>query len=169
MIAKSEHEYCLIEASVNSVRFSITIRKQLDLEQHLTRMLERFMSLRADKFHILRRKPISPEYDFSFLISDEHLTLFKKEELINFLLEFVQAIGREIADMLLLVNNFTRCAATYYVHGVAGAKVDWNICLIFIFKVVYNTYLFCNYLNGETITNTNIRIMTTILDFKEHY
>ena len=35
-------------------------------------MLDRFLSLRADKFQILRKKPIEG-YDYSFLITDEHL------------------------------------------------------------------------------------------------
>jgi hypothetical protein len=52
-------------------------------------MLERFMSLRADKFEILRKKPAHDDFDFSFLVSDDHLQRFKKEELINFMLEFI--------------------------------------------------------------------------------
>lgn len=52
-------------------------------------MLERFLSLRADKFSIMRKKPAYENYDFSFLITDEHLSKFKKEELINFILEFI--------------------------------------------------------------------------------
>ena len=51
-------------------------------------MLERFLSLRADKFQILRKKPID-KYDFSFLITEDHLAKFKKEEIINFILEFI--------------------------------------------------------------------------------
>jgi actin related protein 2/3 complex subunit 4 len=73
VISKSENECCLIEASVNSVRVSISIKKSAEVEILLTHMLERFMSLRADKFEILRKKPAFPEYDFSFLISDDHL------------------------------------------------------------------------------------------------
>jgi hypothetical protein len=52
-------------------------------------MLERFLALRADKFGIMRKRPAHDGYDFSFLITDEHLLKFKKEELINFILEFI--------------------------------------------------------------------------------
>lgn len=52
-------------------------------------MLERFLALRADKFLIMRKKPAHKDYDFSFLITDEHLIKFKKEEIINFILEFI--------------------------------------------------------------------------------
>ena len=89
IISKSENEHCLIEGSVNSVRVSICIKKLADIEVLLTHMLERFMALRADKFEILRRKPAYPEYDFSFLITDDHLQRFRKEELMNFILEFI--------------------------------------------------------------------------------
>ncbi len=62
----------MVEASVNSVRISFSIKKNQEIEILLTHMLERFLSLRADKFQILRKKPIEG-YDFSFLITDEHL------------------------------------------------------------------------------------------------
>lgn len=67
-------------------------------------MLERVLALRADKFQILRKKPIEG-YDFSFLITDEHLMKYKKEELINFILEFIQGIDKEINDMKLAIIN----------------------------------------------------------------
>jgi actin related protein 2/3 complex, subunit 4 len=79
----------MIEASINSVRISICIKKLDEIEHLLSHMLERFMSLRADKFEILRKRSAHKDFDFSFLISDEHLLRFKKEELINFILEFV--------------------------------------------------------------------------------
>ena len=88
-IHKSPEEYCLIESSINSVRISLCIKNSADIEVLLTKLLERFMTLRADKFEILRKKAAHPGYDFSFLIWDDHLTRFKKEELINFILEFI--------------------------------------------------------------------------------
>mgnify|MGYP000085118914 CR=1 FL=1 len=48
IIVKSDQEACLIESSVNSVRISIKIKKGMEIEALLTRMLERFMALRAD-------------------------------------------------------------------------------------------------------------------------
>ena len=101
-ISKSEQEKCFIESSVNSVRISIAIKKNQEIEILLTHMLERFLSLRADKFQILRKKPID-NFDFSFLITDDHLQKYKKEELINFILEFIQGIDKEINDMKLAI------------------------------------------------------------------
>ena len=87
-ICRNEHEQCYIEGSVNSCRISFSIKKN-DLEILLTNMLQRFFALRADRFKIMRRKPADPKFDFSFLITEDHLQKYKKEELINFILEFI--------------------------------------------------------------------------------
>ena len=79
----------MIEGSVNSCRISFSIKKN-EVEELLTHMLQRFFALRADKFKIFRREPFDKEkYDFSFLITEDHLSKYKKEELINFILEFI--------------------------------------------------------------------------------
>jgi len=110
VISKSELEHCLIESSINSVRVSIAIRKGSETELLLTHMLERFMAMRADKFEILRKKVAVEGYDFSFLFTDEHLNKFKKEELINFILEFIQGIDKEIKEMVQSITNHSRLA-----------------------------------------------------------
>ena len=122
-ISKSEQEKCLVEASINSVRISICIKKNQDIEVLLTHMLERFLALRADKFHIMRKKPAYENYDFSFLITDEHLMKFKKEELINFILEFIQGIDKEINDMKLAIINQTRIAAAFFTNALANNPI----------------------------------------------
>ena len=86
-------------------------------------MLERFLSLRADKFQIMRKKPAHEGYDFSFLITDEHLMKFKKEEIINFILEFIQGIDKEINDMKLSIINQTRIAAAFFTNALANNPI----------------------------------------------
>mmetsp|Transcript_1022 Transcript_1022/g.630 ORF Transcript_1022/g.630 Transcript_1022/m.630 type:complete len:87 (-) Transcript_1022:31-291(-) len=83
-------------------------------------MLERFLSLRADKFGIMRKKPAREDYDYSFLITDDHLAKYKKEELINFILEFIQGIDKEINDMKLAILTQSRMAASYFTNAVAN-------------------------------------------------
>ena len=83
-------------------------------------MLERFLSLRADKFAIMRKKPAHEGYDFSFLVTDEHLVKFKKEELINFILEFIGGIDKEIKDMKLAIINQSRIAAAFFTNAVSN-------------------------------------------------
>ena len=90
IIAKNEQEACLIEGSVNSCRISFSIKKNEMVEVLLSHMLQRFFALRADRFKIFRKKCAYPDkYDFSFLITEDHLQKYKKEELINFILEFI--------------------------------------------------------------------------------
>ena len=88
-VCRNENESCLIEGSINSVRISFSIKKN-EIEHLLTHMIQRFFALRADKFKIMRRVPANPDkYDFSFLITEDHLQKYKKEDLINFILEFI--------------------------------------------------------------------------------
>ena len=61
----------------------------MEIEVLLTAMLERFMALRADKFEIFRKKPAKDNFDFSLLISADHMQKYNKVELINFVLEFI--------------------------------------------------------------------------------
>ena len=110
----------MIEGSVNSVRISIMIKKGMEIEHLLTRMLDRFMSLRADRFEIFRKKPAHPGYDFSFLISAQHLLVYKKEELINFVLEFVAGIDKEINELKLDVINSARFAANFFTQAISN-------------------------------------------------
>ena len=90
------------------------------VETLLSHMLQRFFALRADKFKIFRRKCANPEkFDFSFLITEDHLQKYKKEELINFILEFIQGIDKEISEMKLAIINQSRMAAGYYAYSLA--------------------------------------------------
>jgi len=120
MICKSEKECCLIESSINSVRISIKIKKGLEIEHLLTKMLERFMSLRADRFEIFRKKPAHEGYDFSFLISATHLLTYRKEELINFVLEFVAGVDKEVNELKLDVINSARFAANFFTNACSN-------------------------------------------------
>ena len=122
-ITKTSEECCLIESSVNSVRISIRVIKSSNLEVLLSHMLARFMQLRADKFEVLRKKPADPSYDYSFLISADHLQVYKKEEIINFVLEFINSISREINELKLHVMNNSRLAANFFVKGASNQPI----------------------------------------------
>lgn len=69
-------------------------------------------------FNILRRKPIDG-YDISFLITDENLITFSKEKIIDFILQFVQEIDKNISQLKLSVNSRTRAFATEFVQALA--------------------------------------------------
>jgi len=56
-IHRNEKEQVPIEPSINSVRMSIRIKQQDDIERILCHKFTRFMMIRAENFVILRRKP----------------------------------------------------------------------------------------------------------------
>ena len=118
-----EQQTTLIESSINSVRVSVQIKKGQDLEVLLTRLLERFLTIRADKFEILRRKTAKEGFDFSFLISAEHLQKYHKSELINFILEFIQGISKEITEMKLDIMKSSANVARFYTNGLASNDI----------------------------------------------
>ena len=123
VICRNEQEGCLIEGSINSVRISFSIKKG-DVEGLLTHMLQRFFALRADRFKIMRRIPADKDkYDFSFLITEDHLAKYKKEDLINFILEFMQGIDKEISEMKLAIINQSRIAASFFTNSLANNNV----------------------------------------------
>jgi hypothetical protein len=57
-LIKSTKEEILVEKSINSVRISIRIKKNDELDSLLCRKFARFMMQRAENFIILRRKPV---------------------------------------------------------------------------------------------------------------
>ncbi|KAJ1617650.1 actin-related protein 2/3 complex subunit 4-like protein [Pavlovales sp. CCMP2436] len=107
IICRSEDEKCMIETSVNSVRVSIRIKQADSTEEILAQKFARFLMQRADNFVVLRRKPMDG-YDISFLITNFHLEQMHKHKLIDFIVQFVEEINKEISEMKLNVNTRAR-------------------------------------------------------------
>ena len=112
-ICRSSKEKCLIEPSVNSVRVSICIKQSDDIEEVLTHKFTRFLMQRADQFIIMRRKPM-PGYSISFLVTHAHLERMWKEKLVDFIIQFMEDIDKEISAMKLAVNARARLIATEF-------------------------------------------------------
>ncbi|EDR22820.1 arp2/3 complex 20 kD subunit, putative [Entamoeba dispar SAW760] len=108
-------EKVMIEGSINSVRISICVKKADNLEVILLRRFVSFLQQRAENFVILRRKPIKG-YDISFLITNFQTENLFKHKLIDFIIEFMQEIDKEISDMKISVNTRARIA----VAGITG-------------------------------------------------
>ncbi|CAE8672195.1 unnamed protein product [Polarella glacialis] len=113
VIARDENERCLIEPSINSVRVSIKVRQSDDTERMLCRKFSRFFTQRAEHFVILRRKPVEG-FDISFLITNTHLEDMVKERVVDFIIEFMEDIDKEIKDLKIALNTRLRAAATAY-------------------------------------------------------
>ncbi|KAK6216425.1 hypothetical protein LQW54_003629 [Pestalotiopsis sp. IQ-011] len=129
VIARNENERVLIEPSVNSVRISIKIKQADEIENILVHKFTRFLTQRAEAFFILRRKPIKaccPEascrentdmltdlqgYDISFLITNFHTEEMLKHKLVDFIIQFMEEVDKEISEMKLFLNARARFVA----------------------------------------------------------
>ncbi|OAG37916.1 hypothetical protein AYO21_07888 [Fonsecaea monophora] len=109
-IARNENEKVLIEPSVNSVRVSIRIKQADEIENILVHKFTRFLTQRAESFFILRRKPVKG-YDISFLITNTHTEEMLKHKLVDFIIQFMEEVDKEISEMKLFLNARARFVA----------------------------------------------------------
>eukprot|EP01041_Mallomonas_annulata_P005819 gene5819-11739_t len=112
-IARSENERCLIEPSINSVRVSIKIKQADEIEEILCHKFTRFLMQRAEQFIVMRRKAVEG-YDISFLITHTHLEKMWKHKLIDFIIQFMEEIDKEISSMKIAINARARIVATEF-------------------------------------------------------
>lgn len=113
VISRNENEKVLIESSINSVRFSIKIKQSDEIENILVSKFTKFLTKRADNFVILRRTPISG-YDISFLLTNYHNEIMIKQKIIDFIIEFMEEVDKEISEMKLFLNSRARFIAESY-------------------------------------------------------
>jgi actin related protein 2/3 complex subunit 4 len=119
-ISRNEKECCLIEPSINSVRISIKIKQADELEMILCKKFARFLQQRAEQFVILRRRALDG-YDISFLITHVHLENMYKHKLVDFVIQFMEDIDKEISQMKISINTRARIVATQYVRALTTA------------------------------------------------
>lgn len=113
IISRNENEKVLIEPSINSVRVSIKIKQADDTERVLCHKFTRFLMQRADNFVVLRRKAI-PGYDISFLITNFHSEGMLKHKLVDFIVQFMEEVDKEISEMKISLNARARIVAESY-------------------------------------------------------
>ncbi|KAE8216849.1 hypothetical protein CF319_g5676 [Tilletia indica] len=118
LISRNENERVLIETSVNSIRLSIRIKQADEIERILCHKFTRFLSQRAENFVILRRKPIAG-YDISFLITNFHSETMLKHKLVDFIIQFMEEVDKEISEMKLSLNARARIVAESYLGTFA--------------------------------------------------
>ncbi|MES1920483.1 Actin-related protein 2/3 complex subunit 4 [Bonamia ostreae] len=106
-VSRTAREKVLIEPSVNSVRISIALKKADELEEVLADRFMRFLMQRAEEFEVLRRKPVG-EYDLSFLVTNFHTEEMIKHKVVDFIIEFMEMVDKEISGMKLSVNSRSR-------------------------------------------------------------
>ncbi|KAJ1719165.1 Arp complex subunit, partial [Coemansia biformis] len=113
VVSRNENEQVLIESSINSVRISIRIKQADDIERILAHKFTRFLMMRAESFVILRRVPIKG-YDISFLVTNFHAEQMYKHKLVDFIIEFMEEVDKEISEMKLSINARARIVAESY-------------------------------------------------------
>ncbi len=111
ILCRNEDEKIEIEPSYNSVRINIVNKKHGDLDSLLIDVYTQYLMARTDKLNVFRKKE-KEGYDISFLITNRHLESYKKEQIIDYIVELVQDISQEVTDMKLIVNSQSRLAAT---------------------------------------------------------
>ncbi|KAJ7924930.1 hypothetical protein B0H13DRAFT_1706352 [Mycena leptocephala] len=117
-ISRNENERVLIEPSVNSIRLSIKIKQADEIERILCHKFTRFMMQRAENFIVLRRKPVQG-YDISFLITNTHSETMLKHKIVDFIIQFMEDVDREISEMKLSLNARARIVAESYLTAAS--------------------------------------------------
>ncbi|KAH9935342.1 actin-like protein ARPC3 [Fomitopsis serialis] len=104
-ISRNENERVLIESAINSIRLSIKIKQADEIER------------RAESFVVLRRKPVKG-YDISFLITNNHTDIMLKHKIVDFIIQFMEEVDKEISEMKLSLNARARVVAESYLTAV---------------------------------------------------
>ncbi|XP_064399397.1 actin-related protein 2/3 complex subunit 4 [Halichondria panicea] len=116
IVSRNEKEKVQIEASINSIRVSIAIKQADEIEKILCKKFMRFMMMRAEHFFILRRKPVDG-YDISFLITNFHTEQMFKHKLVDFVVQFMEDIDKEISEMKITLNARARVVAEEFLKN----------------------------------------------------
>ena len=121
VVARTEAERCLIESSINSVRVSIKIKQQDEIEVILCHKFTAFLMQRAEQFVIMRRKPVEG-YDISFLITSVNLEKMWKHKLLDF-----------IVEVSSYMHIFIRL--WLYIYYACEAFQNWFLLFVIMFSI----------------------------------
>ena len=117
IISRNESEKVEIETSINSVRVNVAVKKYQEIDKLIVDIYSKYLMNRANQLNVLR-KVAKPGYDISFLITNFTLENYKKEDIIDFIIEFIQDFTKEVTDMKMTVNSQSRFATTYLMEHV---------------------------------------------------
>ena len=117
IISRNESEKVEIETSINSVRVNVAVKKYQEIDKLIVDIYSKYLMNRANQLNVLR-KVAKPGYDISFLITNFTLENYKKEDIIDFIVEFIQDFTKEVTEMKMTVNSHSRFATTYLMEQV---------------------------------------------------
>ena len=104
IISRNESEKVEIETSINSVRVNVAVKKYQEIDKLIVDIYSKYLMNRANQLNVLR-KVAKPGYDISFLITNFTLENYKKEDIIDFIVEFIQDFTKEVTEMKMTVNS----------------------------------------------------------------
>ncbi|KAH9819760.1 Actin-related protein 2/3 complex subunit 4, partial [Teratosphaeria destructans] len=130
IVSRNAEERVLIEASVNSVRVSLRIKQADEIEHILVHKFTRFLTQRAEAFFVLRRKAVEG-YDISFLVTNFHTEAMLKHKLVDFVIQFMEEVDREISEMKLFLNARARFVAESFLVPNLECSVFFQALLVF--------------------------------------
>lgn len=116
LICRDDSEQTLIETSINSVRVSMKFKMPDPTARLLGEKYVRFLEQRANRFHVLRKQP-REGYDISFLITNEEADTMYKHKVIDFIIQLVTDIDRDIAEMKTALNGRANSAALEFLQA----------------------------------------------------
>ncbi|TPX68696.1 hypothetical protein SpCBS45565_g02922 [Spizellomyces sp. 'palustris'] len=151
VISRNENEKVLIEGSINSLRISIKVKQADEIERILCHKFTRFLMLRAEGFFILRRKPVEG-YDISFLVTNHHTETMYKHKLVDFIIQFMEEVDKEISEMKLSLNARARIVAESVIPHIICEVVTIphtlpNDSIVVFMKAVCDTFAFTSWLH----------------------
>ena len=117
IISRNESEKVEIETSINSVRVNVAVKKYQEIDKLIVDIYSKYLMNGANQLNVLR-KVAKPGYDISFLITNFTLENYKKEDIIDFIVEFIQDFTKEVTEMKMTVNSQSRFATTYLMEQV---------------------------------------------------
>ena len=117
IISRNESEKVEIETSINSVRVNVAVKKYQEIDKLIVDIYSKYLMNRANQLNVLR-KVAKPGYDISFLITNFTLENYKKEDIIDFIVEFIQDFTKEVTEMKMTVNSQSRYATTYLMEHI---------------------------------------------------
>ena len=117
IISRNESEKVEIETSINSVRVNVAVKKYQEIDKLVVGIYSKYLMNRANQLNVLR-KVAKEGFDISFLITNFTLENYKKEDIIDFIIEFIQDFTNEVTDMKMTVNSQSRFATTYLMEHV---------------------------------------------------
>ncbi|KAG5015374.1 hypothetical protein JHK85_021510 [Glycine max] len=113
LICRNEAEKCLIETSINSLRISLKVKQADELENILTKKFLRFLSMRAEAFQVLRRKPVQI-FPANCLYLWLIFSVIDLKDLLIIMAVKLQDIDKEISELKMSVNTRGRLVATEF-------------------------------------------------------